>query len=530
MAFLGLLGACGSGEDLTLPSLGDLTVTVTTTGEPDSDGYTLVLDGGSPHALVTTDSIVVPDLLPGDHRLDLSGLAAGCEVQNPNPLVITVVAGAESRAAFTVSCPPPAGTGGIAVRISTSGPGTDPDGYTLLADLRPERPVATTDSVTLEDLTVGTHTVRLGGVASACEVRSQNPQQVTVVEHDLVPLQFEVACWPPPSGTVVFLRRDFGEFSLSASDLFVESAAGTGIRNLTGTPDVEEGSPVWSPDGRTVAFDAETVDADGTPDGGHGIFLADASGGAPSQVATGFGTIAWSPAGGKLLFEHDRSGLAVLDVRTRKVDTLVASDAPVIPNDAAWAPDGRHIAIAWLDINGVGTPSIRLIDPDGRHLTTVVRPDAIPGADDFQDVVWSPDGRRLATILRRTFVEDVFVLDPSGVAAPVNVTNDPADYRDLRWSPDGRSLTFAKLALGAPSGQLDLYNLRLSDGLLTRLAPSPGDYSTPAWSPDGNHLVYVKTDSKSVLLSELWIVNADGSGSRRLTAGGHLDTAPQWAP
>jgi TolB protein len=112
----------------------------------------------------------------------------------------------------------------------------------------------------------------------------------------------------------------------------------------------------------------------------------------------------------------------------------------------------------------------------------------------------------------------------------VNVTNDPADYRDLRWSPDGRSLTFAKLALGAPSGQLDLYNLRLSDGLLTRLAPSPGDYSTPAWSPDGNHLVYVKTDSKSVLLSELWIVNADGSGSRRLTAGGHLDTAPQWAP
>src|SRR5262245_19540240 len=55
----------------------------------------------------------------------------------------------------------------------------------------------------------------------------------------------------------------------------------------------------------------------------------------------------------------------------------------------------------------------------------------------------------------------------------------------------------------------------------------------PQISPDGKRVVYVRqfcdimTDRRR---SNLWVVSADGSDHRALTAGNYNDTTPRWSP
>ena len=45
----------------------------------------------------------------------------------------------------------------------------------------------------------------------------------------------------------------------------------------------------------------------------------------------------------------------------------------------------------------------------------------------------------------------------------------------------------------------------------------------PAWSPDGLRIAFVRGN-------DIWVMNADGSGQRRLTSGAAHDRAPNWSP
>ena len=51
--------------------------------------------------------------------------------------------------------------------------------------------------------------------------------------------------------------------------------------------------------------------------------------------------------------------------------------------------------------------------------------------------------------------------------------------------------------------------------------------TTPSWSPDGKQLVFTGYDGG---LSDLFIVNRDGSGLRRLTKDKYADLHPVWSP
>ncbi len=56
--------------------------------------------------------------------------------------------------------------------------------------------------------------------------------------------------------------------------------------------------------------------------------------------------------------------------------------------------------------------------------------------------------------------------------------------------------------------------------------------SDPVISPDGRHIVYARHFSDIMTdknLSNLWIINADGSNNRPLTTGNHHDVQPVWS-
>jgi hypothetical protein len=86
------------------PPTGDLTVTTTTAGSNLPAGYTVTLDGSQSATIGANDSVTATEIDAGDHSLTLSGVAANCTVTSPNPLTVTVAAGATTQATFAISC------------------------------------------------------------------------------------------------------------------------------------------------------------------------------------------------------------------------------------------------------------------------------------------------------------------------------------------------------------------------------------------------------------------------------------------
>jgi TolB protein len=117
-----------------------------------------------------------------------------------------------------------------------------------------------------------------------------------------------------------------------------------------------------------------------------------------------------------------------------------------------------------------------------------------------------------------------------------NVTDDQPD-----WSPDASLIAFTRCAPNAPCA---IYTVKPDGSQLKRLSPKPclpgppecEDGANASFLPDGRHFVcvYVRANSplsKPSLERALFVANANGRGSRRITPwslnGGDN---PDWAP
>lgn len=83
-------------------------------------------------------------------------------------------------------------------------------------------------------------------------------------------------------------------------------------------------------------------------------------------------------------------------------------------------------------------------------------------------------------------------------------------------------------ARGGPQSGLYVTN---PDGTgLSKLPSVPGD-TDPAWSPDGSKIAFVRFREGG---TGIWVMNADGTGARRITDGGPdvdgTDLGPAWSP
>jgi hypothetical protein len=102
-------------------------------------------------------------------------------------LCLAAAAGCES--AFSISS-----DGIIHVLVTTSGAGSDSDGFTLTVDGGDPRPVSSGGTVALDGLAQGAHTVLLSGLAANCSVQGDNPRSVLVGPDGGASVSFAVAC------------------------------------------------------------------------------------------------------------------------------------------------------------------------------------------------------------------------------------------------------------------------------------------------------------------------------------------------
>ena len=87
------------------------------------------------------------------------------------------------------------------------------------------------------------------------------------------------------------------------------------------------------------------------------------------------------------------------------------------------------------------------------------------------------------------------------------------------WSPDGTSIAFASQR----SGSFDLY-VMAADGTGTRrLTSTKDDESSPSWSPEGDRIAFARE-------GDIYVMNANGSGARRISDVTAEEAEPAWSP
>jgi hypothetical protein len=174
-------------------NLGSLEVTAVTTGtDLDPNGYQVGIDGGISQTVGTNGSVVFPNLTAGDHVVTLSGVASNCTVGGFNPRTITVTYGDTASTTFDVTCSPLPGS--LVVNASTTGSDLDANGYQVVVDGGAGVAVSINGSVTIPNLSAGSHQVQLTDVAGNCTVSGSNPRTVSVPNGGSTSTTFSVSC------------------------------------------------------------------------------------------------------------------------------------------------------------------------------------------------------------------------------------------------------------------------------------------------------------------------------------------------
>ncbi len=280
------------------------------------------------------------------------------------------------------------------------------------------------------------------------------------------------------------------------------------------------GYPAWHPDGRYIAAEhADSVDTDG--DGRRdrvlgGVWLVDAQSGETALLLPGFGAPAWSLDGRRLAVE--RGGhVFTLDVPSLdppRVDTTSLRQLTTEGSDffPAWSPDGERIAFDNTACGYVGSP----LPSDACGVLSIA---ATGGEREFlargRMPNWSPGGDAL---IYAGLYTEIFRVSLADVANPHRLTSinqaDPyaASNQHPRYDPSGSRIAFVSQRDGpAAVWVMD------ADGSRQRRVSPLGAWSFD-WSPDGRRLVFLYLRQEQPPGNgELWLVNADGTGPRRLT-------------
>ena len=284
-------------------------------------------------------------------------------------------------------------------------------------------------------------------------------------------------------------------------DVFLMRTDGGRAINITASSYADDEQAAFSPDGERLVFRSSR-------DGG-GLFLMGATGESVRRLTDGGFDPAWSPDGKRIAYWANTSGQR--DLWTVGVE---GGEPAAVTADLAtdwspeWSPDGRWLYFASDRAGGMNLFRVAI---DGATGGPSGAPEQVTTS--VGNLGWarfSADGRRLvAAAYERSAELHLYRLTPGAVPTlrPLRTLRP----RSLHWcqlSPDAEWIACA--TIGTPE---DLVLLRADGSELRRLTDDPFKDRNIAWSSDGTRLAFHSTRSGAW---NLWTLRADGSEPRRL--------------
>lgn len=175
-----------------VPTTGSLVANLSISGPEAPVELPITLDDGEPVLVVDGGSAAWEDLEPGDYPLLVMGVPGNCEVVGGNPTTGTVAAGLQTVASLQVDCR--ATVGSIRVTATTTGDGTDSDGYEVRLDGEDVGRIDANGLLDLLEIAPGPHEVRLRNVAKDCDVNGSRTRTVDVMAGFASAVHYDVEC------------------------------------------------------------------------------------------------------------------------------------------------------------------------------------------------------------------------------------------------------------------------------------------------------------------------------------------------
>jgi Tol biopolymer transport system component len=200
--------------------------------------------------------------------------------------------------------------------------------------------------------------------------------------------------------------------------------------------------------------------------------------------------VAYSPDGSRILFTRpvqprangpknlfvvgvDGSGLVQLN--PPGTSTLVGQ----LGISASWSPDGRMVTFPATEDGLSRRSALFVVGADGNHARRLT-----PWEDGLSGASWSPDGTWIAFSRPDPTLSDLFIIHPDGTAlTPVTSWRDDGlASSGAVWSPDGTKLLFIRGVANVRS-DTDLWIVNADGSGLTQLTHQPAEYYTYGWAP-----------------------------------------------
>src|SRR5215475_10243686 len=287
------------------------------------------------------------------------------------------------------------------------------------------------------------------------------------------------------------------------------------------------GNPQISPDGKQIIFTRTWVDKVKDQYRSN-LWIVDVDGSRVRELTSGArndSSPVWSPDGKRVAFLSDRDGtnqLHVMWLDTREIAQLTHLEQA--PSGVKWSPDGSQIAFTSFV-------------PDNDPILSIKLPERPRGAEWARPAVivdrlsWASDGR--GPVPKGN--THVFVIDAAIGGAPRQITSGKYNHGGYDWSADGKTIFVS--GVRKPDAEYlrndsEIYAVDLTTLEVKPLTDRKGPDGNPVVSPDGKYIAYAGYDDQLYTnhVSSLYLMDKSGGGKRLLA--GNLMSSPQnvvWA-
>lgn len=176
---------------------------------------------------------------------------------------------------------------------------------------------------------------------------------------------------------------------------------------------------------------------------------------------------------------------------------------------------------------------------DGKILETLVKGEK---AGDYEEmhwlrggITWSPDGTMIAFASKSGSNDAIHIKKVEDGGFDKEIKPEMDAVYSPNWSPDGTKILFC----GVMNGKLDLFTVEVKTGEIVQLTNDFFDEVDPSWSHDGTMIAFA-SDRRDVPyeykyndisdLYDIFTMNSDGTGVRRISASVYSERSPYWSP
>ena len=308
-----------------------------------------------------------------------------------------------------------------------------------------------------------------------------------------------------------------GKWRLLPALLLLVGAAQAGETKLLTTETFLEmesiSNPAISPDGTQILFSRGGVDKKRDRQMSH-LWLVDVQSGRLRELTTGSFQVSspvWSPDGKQIAFLSDRDGsnqIHVMWLETREVAQLTHEEHS--PAGLRWSPDGTKLAFT-------------MFQPDTDPILPIKLPSFPRGADLAPPAIlidrlsWRRDGRGNVP----KGYTHIFVIDAQLGGTPRQITSGDYSHSDPQWSPDGKTIFLSAIRKADAEylrGDSEIYSVDLDSLEIRVLTDRKGPDRGARISPDGKWAAYIGHHSTHSYgnISNLYLMDSNGGNKRVL--------------